>query len=163
MPVNHGFRRVMLIVLSTFGTLVICTTSAVAQTGCITGLVIDETGRPRKHIKVEAVGTWAHYQAWTDANGSKVTAIGGQNAIDLAPFSNGGHRAVNESQPKFLESCVELKSAHNIRRERQLVFVARARIKHLSDQLTHGRPLPSKEVIDFGEDQPRHDNEARGG
>jgi len=44
----------------------------VAQTGCITGLVIDESGHPREHIKVEAQkpgGGWTRHETWTDANG----------------------------------------------------------------------------------------------
>src|SRR5262249_4239559 len=72
MLMTPGFRRLMMRVLSTLATvstLVICTASAVAQTGCITGLVIDEAGCPQEHINVEARGTWTHYQTWTNSNG----------------------------------------------------------------------------------------------
>jgi len=58
-----------LAIISLFG---FCATSAVAQTGCVTGLVIDEAGHPLGHIKVEAVKmgmSSAHHQAWTEANG----------------------------------------------------------------------------------------------
>src|SRR5215831_1864449 len=72
---NPGFRRVMFVFLKIFATvaaLSLCSTWAVAQTGCITGLVIDENGHPREHIKVEAqkMGmSWTHHETWTEANG----------------------------------------------------------------------------------------------
>src|SRR5437660_365718 len=52
--------------------LILCTTAAAAQTGCITGLVLDEGGKPRENMKVEARKpgfSWLPTQARTDANG----------------------------------------------------------------------------------------------
>jgi hypothetical protein len=75
MRMTPGFRSLMVFFLSTLATvptLGFCATSAVAQTGCITGLVTDETGHPLGHVKVEAVkmgGSSTHHQAWTEANG----------------------------------------------------------------------------------------------
>jgi hypothetical protein len=75
MLMTPGFRSVMIVVLNALAaisTLGFCATSAVAQTGCITGWVIDETGHPREHIKVEAAkmgGSSIHHQAWTEMNG----------------------------------------------------------------------------------------------
>jgi hypothetical protein len=64
--------RTFLTTLAVIATLTICGSSVVAQTGCITGWVIDETGHRREHIKVEAIKMgmgWTHHQAWTEANG----------------------------------------------------------------------------------------------
>lgn len=75
MRMPPGLRSVMIIFLNTLATIATLgfwATSAVAQSGCVSGWVIDETGHPLEHIKVEAVkmgGSWTHHQAWTEANG----------------------------------------------------------------------------------------------
>src|SRR5205807_7660538 len=59
-------------IMGTISALILCGTGAFAQAGCITGLVLDEGGRPRESMNVEARKpgfSWSPMQARTDANG----------------------------------------------------------------------------------------------
>jgi hypothetical protein len=62
-----------------------------------------------------------------------------------------------------LEFGIELESPNEIRGTRQFVLVPGARVEDLGNQFAHSGPLIAEEVIDFGQDQRRHDDKARGG
>jgi len=94
-----------------------------------------------------------------DANGAEVAAVGGQQPVDLASLGNSGDRAVNQSEMKLFELCIELKSPNKIGGDGQFVFVPGTRVEDLGDQFAHRRPAISEKVVDFGEDQRGHDDE----
>ena len=91
----------------------------------------------------------------------EVAAVGGQDSMDFAPLSKGSYRAVDQSKIELLELSVEFERANKIGRQRQLVFVAGRRIEYLGDQLAHGRPIASEEVVYFSEHQSRYYHDAR--
>ena len=98
----------------------------------------------------------------TDADCAEIATISRQHSVDLPPFGDGDHRPIDQAYVEVLESGVELKSSDNVRGERQLIFITCPWVEHLSDQLAHSCSVLSKKIVDFREDEPWHDDEARG-
>jgi hypothetical protein len=94
---------------------------------------------------------------------AEIATISGQHSVDLTPLGHGGDRAVNQPKFEIFELGVEFKSPNKIRGQRQFVLVAGSRIEDLGDQFAHRGPLRSKKVINFSQDERRHDDESRQG
>jgi len=68
---------------------------------------------------------------------------------------------IDQSKTEILEFGVQFKCANEIRREGQFVLVTGCRIEDLGNELAHRAPSLSQEVVDFGEHQSWHEDEAR--
>lgn len=102
-------------------------------------------------------------EARTDADGAEIAAIRRQNTVYAPSLSNGDDRPIDQSDVQCPESGVELEGSDKVRWEGQLVLVPCPGIEDLGDESSHGRPILSKEVVDLGQNEPGHDDEARGG
>src|SRR5438128_2402846 len=100
-------------------------------------------------------------EARADADRAEVASVSGQYPVDLTTLSNGGHGSIDQTQIEVLEFGVEFKSASDVGREGRLIVVTRRRVENLGDQLAHRRPVLPKEIVDLGENEPGHDDEAR--
>jgi hypothetical protein len=100
-------------------------------------------------------------EARTNADCAEVTPIAGQNPVDVAALGDGGNRPVDKPQSERFEPCVKLQGPGDIGRERQLVFIARRRVKHLSHQFAHRFAVRSKEVVHLRKNKPGHDDGGR--
>ena len=100
-------------------------------------------------------------QTRTDAQRAEVTAVCCQHPVDLTPLGESCHRAIDQSKTEILEFGVQFKCANEIRREGQFVLVTGCRIEDLGNELAHRAPSLSQEVVDFGEHQSWHEDEAR--
>jgi hypothetical protein len=100
-------------------------------------------------------------KAGANSNGAKISTIGGQYSVDSASLSYGGDSTIDQPKTEFLESCIQFQGSSNIGRKWQLILVSRARIENIRDEFSHGCTVLSEEVVNLGENKPRHDNDAR--
>lgn len=100
---------------------------------------------------------------WAYTDHAEVAPIRCKYAVDPPPFSERGHRAINESKLEILEFGVELQCANEIGGKRQFILVASRWVEDLGDQLAHGHPLLPQKVVNFSEHQSGHDDQARRG
>lgn len=101
-------------------------------------------------------------EAGADADGAEVAAVGGEDAIDLAAFGDGGDGAIDEAESELLEFDVECERAREIGRQGQLVFVTGHGIEDFGEEFAHGGAIGSEEIVHFREDEGRNDDDAGG-
>jgi predicted RNase H-like HicB family nuclease len=134
------------------------------------GIALPET--PREDVEVlpdSRLGSlvlWDQFkcagEAWPHPDYAEVAPICGQHPVDLATFRHRGHHPIDQSQAKVLEQGIEFEGTDDIGGGRWLVFVARARVENLGNQLAHRGPVLPKKVVDLREDKPRYDDESCG-
>ncbi len=98
--------------------------------------------------------------AMSDAQQTEVAAIRGQDAVHAQSFGDCRDRSVDKSEVEIGKFGVEMQRPYEVNRLRRLVFVPRLGVENFRDELAHGGALVPKEVVDFGENERRNDDDA---
>lgn len=102
-------------------------------------------------------------ETWTYAERAEVSAVRREESVDVAPFGNRSHGAVDKTQIEVFESGVKLESANDVGRKWKLVLVTRRGVEDLGGQFSHRGSVVAEKVVYLRQNESGDDDDARGG